>query len=78
MSTCPLVHAEPAESVIGRLCRWHASRARKAVESIPAAYYSLAARLGGRKRSCQRYHGDGCQCWKESDAEILPIRRQRG
>ena len=37
-----------------------------------------AARLGGRKRSCQRYHGDGCQCWKESDAEILPIRRQRG
>ena len=45
MSTCPLVHAEPAESAIGRLCRWHASRARKAVESIPQAYYALATRL---------------------------------
>ena len=45
MSTCTLVHAEPAESVIGRLCRWHATRARKAVESIPQAYYSLAAKL---------------------------------
>ena len=45
MSTCPLVHAEPAESTVGRLCRWHATRARKAVESIPQAYYALAARL---------------------------------
>ena len=45
MSTCPLVHAEPAESVVGRLCRWHATRARKAVESIPQAYYALATRL---------------------------------
>ena len=45
MSTCPLVHAEPAESVIGRLCRWHATRARKAVEEIPQSYYSLAAKL---------------------------------
>lgn len=45
MSTCPLVHAEPAESTVGRLCRWHATRARKAVESIPQAYYALATRL---------------------------------
>lgn len=33
-----------------------------------------ASRLGGRKRSCQRYHGPDCNCWKESDAEIVPLR----
>lgn len=34
-----------------------------------------ASRLGGRKRSCQRYHGPDCNCWKDSDAEILPMKK---
>jgi len=45
VSTCPLLHAEPAESIVGRLCRWHARRASTACQEIPQAYYSLAARL---------------------------------
>lgn len=24
-----------------------------------------ASRLGGRKRSCQRYHGPDCKCWTD-------------
>ena len=45
MSTCPLVHDEPAESIVGRLCRWHARRARTATDQIAETYYALATRL---------------------------------
>ena len=45
MSTCPLVHAEPAESTVGRLCRWHARRASTACQEIPQTFHALAARL---------------------------------
>lgn len=34
-----------------------------------------ASRLGGRKRSCQRYHGPDCLCWKDSNADIVPIKK---
>lgn len=35
-----------------------------------------ASRLGGRKRSCQRYHGLECGCWKDPDAApIVPLKR---
>lgn len=34
-----------------------------------------AARMGGRKRACQRYHGPECGCWKEDGADVLPIRK---
>lgn len=33
------------------------------------------ARLGGRKRSCQRYHGPDCECWRDAEAEILPLSK---
>ena len=34
-----------------------------------------ASRFGGRKSACRRLHGPDCGCWKDSDAEILPIKR---
>ena len=37
-----------------------------------------AARLGGRKRSCLRYHGSECGCWKEEQGgEIVPLKGRR-
>ena len=36
-----------------------------------------ANRLGARKTNCRRSHGPDCTCWKDSDAEILPIRKER-
>jgi hypothetical protein len=49
MSTCPLVHDEPAESTVGRLCRWHARQARRSLDGgadgIAALFHALATRL---------------------------------
>ena len=36
-----------------------------------------ASRLGARKTNCRRYHGPDCSCWKDSDADIVPIKKGR-
>lgn len=35
-----------------------------------------ASRLGGRKSSCRRLHGPDCNCWRDSDGDILPLKRR--
>jgi hypothetical protein len=35
-----------------------------------------ASQLGARKTNCRRWHGPDCTCWKDEDAEILPIGKR--
>lgn len=35
-----------------------------------------ASQLGARKTNCRRWHGPECTCWKDTDAEILPIGKR--
>jgi hypothetical protein len=36
----------------------------------------LASQLGARKTNCRRWHGPDCTCWKDENADILPITKR--
>jgi hypothetical protein len=43
--------------------------------SMVTAAKKEAKRQGARRTNCQRYHGHDCGCWRDSDADIVPLRR---